>query len=389
MMSFGKKFQVGFMVQLMATVVLTAVLLLTFAGCGGRGQTKSDAEGKKIAVTDLAGRTVSVKVPAERIVLASSRDLHEFAAVAGTDFIKKIAGWGPDLKRYDKDTYDKFSDKYPDIKNIPEVGYYYTKDFNIEKVVSLNPDVVIIPMFQYDLAKDDLIRFEQAGIPVVFTDFYYKPLENETKSVTLLGQLLGKEKRAKEITDFFDEQTNIVYSRFAKINKTKPRVYAECGWKGPSEYGGTYGNIGWGTIIRKAGGDNIAKDFTSESPTITPEFLLDANPDIIIINGSNWPATPDSMRLGYYADKNDSRALLQAFLNRPGWDSLKAVQDQEVYSIFCTYDSRIYSFAGLQAFAKWFYPEDFKDVDPEAGVIEFHKRFMPVDYSGVWMLGLK
>ena len=368
--------------------LLTVFLLFTLTGCGGSGENKEKAKSEEITVTDLAGRTVLVKAPVERVVLGSSRDLHEFAAVAGTDFIEKIVGWGPDLKRYDKDTYDKFSEKYP-INDIPEVGYYYTEDFSIEKVVSLSPDIVIFPMFQYDLAKDDLPKFEQAGIPVVFTDFYHEPLENSTKSVALLGKILDKEKRAKEITDFFNEQTNSVYSRIDKINKTKPRVYHEVGWKGPSEYGETYGNIGWGKIMGRAGGDNIAKDSTSQSPTITPEFLLDADPDIIIINGSYWPATPSSMRLGYYADKNSSLTLLQAFLNRPGWDSLKAVQNKEVYSIFCTYDSRIYSFAGLQAMAKWFYPEEFKDLDPEAGVIEFHKRFMPIDYSGVWMLELK
>lgn len=372
--------------SLLALVLVVLVGLFT-AGC--KQQQASKLEKNTVTVTDLAGRTVSVKVPVERVVLASSRDLHEFAAVAGTDFIKKIVGWGPDLRNSDKDTYDKFSEKYPEIKNIPEVGYYGNQDFSIEKVVSLNPDLIIFPMYQYDQAKGDLTRFEQAGIPVVFTDSYLYTLENSTKSVTLLGQLLGKEKRAREITDFYDEQTNIVYSRVAKINKPKPRVYIESGFMGASKYGITYGSKCWGSIVSKAGGDNIAKDFTSQSSTITPEFLLDANPDIIIITGSNWPARPDTMRLGYYADKTASKALLRAYLKRPGWDSLKAVQNQEVYSIFHTFDSRIYSFAGLQALAKWFYPEEFKDVDPEAGIKEFHKRFMPIDYSGVWMMGLK
>ncbi|AAM05551.1 TPA: ABC transporter substrate-binding protein [Methanosarcina acetivorans] len=345
-------------------------------------------ENNTITVTDLAGRTVSLKVPAERVVLGSSRDLHEFAAVEGENFSNKIVGWGPDLRKSDKDTYDKFGEKYPEIKNIPEVGYYGSQDFSIEKVVSLKPDLVIFPMFDYDRAKDDLSKFEQAGIPVVFTDFYQDTLENSTKSITLLGKLLGKEKRAKEITDFYDEQTDIVYSRLSKINKTKPKVYIESGWKGASEYGRTYSSLGWGPIVDKAGGDNIARNFTSESATVAPEFLIDADPDIIIITGSNWVTTPDSVKLGYYANQDSSKDLLKAYLQRPGWDSLQAVENQEVYSIFHTYDSRIYSFAGLQILAKWFYPEEFSDVDPEAGIKEFHARFMPIDYSGTWMLDL-
>jgi iron complex transport system substrate-binding protein len=33
-------------------------------------------------ITDMAGREITVRVPAERVVLASARHLHEFAAVA-------------------------------------------------------------------------------------------------------------------------------------------------------------------------------------------------------------------------------------------------------------------------------------------------------------------
>ena len=109
-------------------------------------------------------------------------------------------------------------------------------------------------------------------------------------------------------------------------------------------------------------------------------------PNLSRLEYRNWPATPSAMRLGYYADETASKALLKGYLKRPGWDSLKAVQEQGLYSVFHGNCFRIYNFAALQAFAKWFYPEEFKDIDPEAGLIEFHKRFMPIDYSGVWML---
>lgn len=378
----SKKIWVGITVM-----VVVLLMIVGFIGCAQKPvvQEKKDT----ITVTDIAGRKVSVKVPVERVVLGSSRDLHEFAAVVGPDFSKKIVGWGPDLRTADNDTFKKFADKYPEIKDIPEVGYYGNQNFSIEKVVSLDPDLIIFTMFDYDSSKSDLTRFEQAGIPVVFTDFYQKTLENSTKSITLLGKLLGKEKRAEEIKDFYNDQTNVVYSRIDKINKTKPKVYIESGWKGASEYGRTYSDLGWGPIANKASGDNITKDFTSESATVTPEFLIDADPDIIIITGSNWVETPDSVKLGYYANKNTARDLLQGYLKRLGWNTLKAVQNKEVYSIFHTYDSRIYSFAGLQALAKWFYPNEFSDIDPEASIIEYHERFLPIDYSGTWTVDLK
>ncbi|AKB83563.1 periplasmic binding protein [Methanosarcina barkeri 3] len=350
---------------------------------------KKPTENNTITVTDLAGRTVSLKVPAERVVLGSSRDLHEFAAIEGENFSKKIVGWGPDLKDTDKDTYDKFKEKYPEIENIPDVGSFSKGTFSVEKVVSLNPDLFTIPLWDYEKAKDDIERLEQAGIPVIVIDFWAKPLDNPPKSVILMGKLLGKEKRANEIADFYNDQTNIVYSRIAKITRQKPTVYVECGWKGSDTYGNSYSNVGWGELINRSGGSNIAGNFSEQMPTINPEFLLDKDPDIIIISGANWPAAPSSLRLGYYTKEDDSRELLKGYLNRPGWNTLKAVQNENVYGVFHGCCFRIYNYAALQAFAKWFYPEDFKDINPEAGIKEYHEKFMPIDYSGTWILELK
>lgn len=363
-------------------ILATGIFLLS-------GSPEKSTENNTITVTDFAGRNVSLKVPVERVVLGSSRDLHEFAAIEGEDFSKKIVGWGPDLKDTDKDTYDKFKEKYPEIENIPDVGSFSKGTFSVEKVVSLNPDLVTIPLWDYEKAKEDIKKLEQAGIPVIVIDFWAKPLENPPKSVILMGKLLGEEKRANDIANFYNDQTNIVYSRITKITRQKPTVYVECGWKGPDTYGNSYSNVGWGELINRSGGSNIAENFSEQMPTINPEFLLDQDPDIIIISGANWPAAPNSLRLGYYTKEDNSRDLLKGYLNRPGWNTLEAVQNENVYGVFHGCCFRIYNYAALQAFAKWFYPEDFKDIDPEAGIKEYHERFMPIDYNGTWILELK
>ncbi len=35
--------------------------------------------------------------------------------------------------------------------------------------------------------------------------------------------------------------------------------------------------------------------------------------------------------------------------------------------------------------AKWFYPEEFKDVDPNVALKEYHDKFMPIDYTGTFL----
>ena len=95
------------------------------------------------------------------------------------------------------------------------------------------------------------------------------------------------------------------------------------------------------------------------------------------------------MRLGYHATREQAQELLRSFTERPGWKGLKAVQEKEVYGIFHGFSFRIYNFAGIQAFAKWFYPGLFADVDPLENLRYFHSRFVPVEFSGTWMLRLE
>ncbi|MDP2753683.1 MAG: ABC transporter substrate-binding protein [Nitrospirota bacterium] len=346
----------------------------------------------EITVTDLAGRTVTIKKPVERVMLPCGDTLVDYVVVEGSEEpLKKIVGMGlSDLKRNRKDFYDKYKEKFPEIENIPDPGSPHGGTFSVEMAISLKPDVVILPMWAYERVKEDISKLEQAGIPVVVIEYSAANIETHTKSTLLLGKLLGKEKRAQDIMDFYKEQINEVYSRLKEIDKPKPKVYIEGGFKGTSEYGGTYGsNYGGGALVVQCGGINIAEGKVEKLGPINPEYLLDANPDVIIITGSYWPATPGSMRLGYYADPKESRELLRAFTKRPGWDTLNATKNNRVHSIHHMFPWNIFDFAATQFMAKSFYPEEFKDLDPEKNLREFHERFLPVNYSGVWMLSLK
>jgi iron complex transport system substrate-binding protein len=47
------------------------------------------------------------------------------------------------------------------------------------------------------------------------------------------------------------------------------------------------------------------------------------------------------------------------------------------------------SFAAVQQLAKWLYPGEFQELDPHQRLQEFHRKFMPIDLSGTWMVELK
>ncbi|SCL74372.1 ferrichrome/ferrioxamine B periplasmic transporter [Methanoculleus chikugoensis] len=375
-------------------VAVVGIAILVIAAIGfvvyGNAFDRPDGgpEKARMTVTDMAGRTVTLNAPVERIVIMESSKTAELAAIAGDGFAEKIVGWDSDFKRYAGDEYAVFVEKCPQLADIPEVGLLDDNTFSIEKTISLKPDVVIMQNWQLLRAKeattDALNKLERAGIPVVFLDFYTDPMANSTKSMLLLGEILGKEDRAQEIVNFYNEQTELVYSRLAAVNGTRPSVYIECGINGPSSYANTYGDVAWGSVVKRVGGNNIAESLLAgTTKAISPEYLVSQNPDIIILTGRNW-ATPDSLKLGYTVTQDTARNTMTGFVQRPGWDTTNAVKNHKVYGIYQGYCYSIYNFAVVEAFAKWFYPEEFKDVDPDAVLREYHDRFMPIDYNGTF-----
>jgi iron complex transport system substrate-binding protein len=344
-----------------------------------------------MTVTDLAGREVTVPTRVERVVLGHSLYIQEFAAIDGEDFTEKIVGWGSELETKDFDTYCQYLQVYPEIADIPIIGSMSRNSFDTETVVSLNPDVVIMPLMRYEASKGNIQALEKAGISVLIVDFWKAPLDNTQESILLLGKVLGKEERAENISEFYGEQMDLVYSTLNTIdteNSTSRKVYVEYGAFGPSQYGMTFDNSNWGPMITTLGATNIAAGVASMS-AIDPEYLLFQNPDLIIIAGQYWPENPDSMGLGYSTSFEDSREDLQGFCTRSGWDKLIAVENYNVHGIHHGISYHIYNFVGMQALAKWIYPEEFANMDPEANLKEFHERYLPINYTGTWVVDIE
>ena len=375
-----------------ATVFILIVSML-IAACGGPGETKKDtANNKPIEITDVTGRTVTLKKPAERVVLQWSGSGGPFltiSALMGKDTPKVIAGMDTSLQQYRADMWKHFTTEMPELAKIPEVGTVGDKNFNAEQVVALNPDVIFIPVDLKDQYESDVKpKMDAAGIQTIYIDYHAEKLESHQKSIDAIGKALGKEERAAEIKKFYTDRVTRVLDRVAKINKPKPTVYIEVGINGPEEFGNSFsGNYSWGALATMAGADVITKDAIKKSSPINPEFVLEKNPDIIMIMGSYWPKKPTSMRLGFEATEDSSQALLKAFTTeRQGWSELKAVENKQVYSAHHGLPREVFDAAVFEYLAKTFYPEEFKDVDPEATLKEFYDKFLPFSYSGIWFM---
>ena len=377
----------------LATVFLLIVSML-IAACGGTSETKKDTaqNSKPIEITDVTGRTVTLKKPAERVVLqwsGAGGPFFTISALMGKDTPKVIAGMDTSLQDYRADMWKHFTTEMPELAKIPVVGTIGDKTFNAEQVVALNPDVIFIPVDLKDQYESDAkAKMDAAGIQTIYIDYHAEKLESHQKSIEAIGKALGKEERAAEINKFYTERVTRVLDRVSKINKPKPTVYLEVGMNGPEEFGNSFSsNYSWGALATMAGADVITKDVIKKTSPINPEFILEKNPDIIMIMGSYWPKKPTSMRLGFEATEDSSQALLKAFtIERQGWSELKAVENKQVYSAHHGLPREVFDAAVFEYLAKTFYPEEFADVDPEATLKEFYDKFLPFSYSGIWFM---
>ena len=384
--------QKKFMAYLVTVFLLIVSMLI--AACGGPSETKKDTaqNNKPIEITDVTGRTVTLKKPAERVVLqwsGAGGPFFTISALMGKDTPKVIAGMDTSLQDYRADMWKHFTAEMPELAKIPVVGTIGDKTFNVEQVISLKPDVIFIPVDLKEQYESDVKpKLDAAGVQTIYIDYHAEKLESHQKSIEAIGKALGKEERAAEISKFYTDRVTRVLDRVSKINKPKPTVYLEVGMNGPEEFGNSFSsNYSWGALATMAGADVITKDVIKKTSPINPEFILEKNPDIIMIMGSYWPKKPTSMRLGFEATEASSQELLKAFTTeRQGWSDLKAVENKQVYSAHHGLPREVFDAAVFEYLAKTFYPEEFADVDPEATLKEFYDKFLPYSYSGIWFM---
>lgn len=151
-----------------------------------------------------------------------------------------------------------------------------------EKVVDLNPDIVLAPNAT---SEETIEKLREAGITV-----YHFPLEatieDVYEKVRTIGRLTGECDGAQETVDWMQDRIGVV--REAVEGRERPDVlYLFFSYTAGS---GTFIN----EIIQTAGANNIAAEVGIESyQQISPEVVVEQDPDWIILN-SDDPAIPKS-----------------------------------------------------------------------------------------------
>jgi iron complex transport system substrate-binding protein len=320
-------------------------------------------------------------------------DIYKLAAILGDELDDRLIAVGTSFKKGDIDGYKKFSEKFKNLDNIENIGSIYDGTLNIEKMLELKPDIIIADKYFYE--KFDhcgLDKIIAAGLPLVIMDCGSTgtdpgPFHGAQESIRMLGKMLGKEQRANEMIDFANTKTDAILERIRLLETSglkKPKLYFECGIVNPTEIGPTSGgtNGDWGYVWYKLGADNIGMN--SNMLPLNPENVLAADPDVIVVGGSNWDPEGNIMRLGFYASSEGASEHLSLYLKRPGWSDLTAIKKGRLHAIHYNYYGRPYNFAGFETMAKFLYPQEFADLNPEKDLADFFEKYMPFSYSGTF-----
>ncbi|WP_437201258.1 ABC transporter substrate-binding protein [Planctomicrobium sp. SH664] len=358
-----------------------------------RGKHLSDGNSRQ--VTDLAGRQVNVPQEVHRVVLMRGMGLYDLSALLGDETADRLVGWDSSLQSNDRDAYERFTERFPRLKEIPLLGDSLRNGVSAEAILALQPDLIIGGTYMLGQTQA-LEQLERAGVPIVYLSSD-DPLRDPQASLLLLGEVFHRLERAREIVDWVNRELATVLEPMQQLTGPVCSIYVEAGNFGAEKYGNTFGSnqqqqrVHWGSLLHQLRCDNIGENVSGPfgMGVIQPEYLLTRDPEVIVITGACWTAIPESLHLGYGADRTTAVHRLSRFADRPGWSDLRAVQTGRLYGLNTRLGSHIMSFVAVQQLAQWLYPAAFPGINPQRSLQEFHERFMPIPFSGQWMVELK
>ncbi|HKM39555.1 MAG TPA: cobalamin-binding protein [bacterium] len=275
----------------MASLLILALVFT--AGCGNKAEAPLDpgADGVSFTMVDDMDREVTMTRPGRIISLAPSST--EILFALGLD--DKVVG------------VDDYSDFPAAVETVAKVGAYDNP--SIEKIIALRPDLVLAD----SIHKTAVQKLEELGIPVAVV--FPRDLEGVLYSIRWIGIAAGARDEATVLEGELSRRLDLIDNKLDDIPTDKrPWVYYEL-YSDPLMTCGP--NTLSSELIVRAGGRNIAYDAATNYPEFSPEAIVSRNPDVII-----------------FPDLHGTEAIqAEAIKARPGWSSIKAVQNSRLYAV--------------------------------------------------------
>jgi iron complex transport system substrate-binding protein len=234
--------------------VLLGALLTACSQAPESAQT-GQAAPTPVTVQDDLGRPVTFQAPPRRIMALAASMTEMLYAVADTSTI---------VGRTQVCDFPAAARRKPVVNSYP---------LDFETLVGLHPDVVFT--VEGITSPADAARLQELGIPVYYQR--YQKVTDVFRGLLDLGRLLSREPQAKRLTD----SLALELSRLtADTSHTRLRALAVISSDPIYAFGR---NTIFTDKIRLAGGLNaLSEDFPQPYPSLTREYILKLNPDVVI-----------------------------------------------------------------------------------------------------------
>ena len=347
-------------------ILIAAISLILISGIGYYITETGSLTGiGNITITDMAGQSLTVPSPVSK-VLSTSPTSTVIVYMLTPD---KLLAFNYETT---SDEQQYMPDKYKGLNSVG--GWYGAQSGSYEEFISMDPDLVFesvsssnnTTQHTSDLATLKVRQQKFGSIPVVgvadtsnFTTF--------DPSIKFIGNLLGADEKAGQLTDFNDKVQKEVSDVVSNIpeNEKVTVYYAEDADGLQTEPPGSV----HAQLIDFCGGKNVANvqiKGGAGQTDVSLEQVLQWNPEVII-------TTNPTFYKNVYNDSN--------------WNGISAVQNKRVYlspkSPFKWFDrpTGANMIIGIPWVAKILYPDKFKNLDLTGQVKEFYTDFYHVDLS--------
>lgn len=307
------------MKKLLFLIFLLPVLFLFLSGCG-QNTAENSENSAYTAIIDQMGRKVLVPdLPQKIVSLSPSNTEIAFALGLGG----RVVG------------ITDHCDYPPETEKIPRIGGFANP--NVEEIIALEPDLVLAS----SLHEKEVKKLETLHVPVIVLSPH--SVEDIFEGLTLVGKATGNTKQAQKTISEIKDAFQRVEKKIAALEESKRvRVYYEV-YSEPLMSAGSSSVIH--EIISLAGGKNIFSDVHEKYPKVSPEAVINRDPQVIM-----FPH--------YHGSEKYMSGL---FKERPGWNEISAVKNGKIYgvndSIFSRPGPRVAE--AVEEAAKLLYPDLF------------------------------
>ncbi|MFB4473184.1 ABC transporter substrate-binding protein [Oceanobacillus caeni] len=325
------------MKKLMSLLFLMFFAIGMIAGCGSEepkdANTDNNAENTEqaeqagdqafpVTITDATDQEVTIEKEPEKIVsLIPSNTEIAFALGLGD----KVVGVSD-------------NDNYPEeVADIEKIG---GMEFNIEKIISLEPDLVLAHASSMGSSEEGFQQLRDSGIPVLVVNDATN-FNQVYDTIQIIGQVTGTEEEAETIITDMKNEFDDIQAKAEEVADKKSVIFEIS--PAPEIYVGGK-NTFMDEILATINADNAIEE--EGWPKVDEETLLGYNPDVIITTYGEY--TEDA---------------IDQVKERKGWEDVTAVKEDQVFDVQTDLVSRPGPrlVEGVKEVAKAVYPEIFSE----------------------------